>query len=152
MRPLCCGMRSRPYRIVVPFARSSLNAVARLHLNILPAGCLSFLLYPNFYLDLWWARLGLFRGNAAYLNLQTARTAAGTPCRENALPPPRPRMLSSLRVYVRLRRPYYGSMPLSPGRSVSCTGYPPCEPSQTSLEVGGHLCRRQRQSPQLPAF
>ena len=66
MRPLCCGMRSRPYRIVVPFARSSLNAVARLHLNILPAGCLSSLFYPNFYLDLWWGRLRLFRGNAAY--------------------------------------------------------------------------------------
>ena len=42
-----------------------LNAVAHfLYLNILPAGCLSSLLYPNFYLDLWWARLRLFRGNA----------------------------------------------------------------------------------------
>ena len=96
MRPLCCGMRSHPYLSSLLFLSQCRSSF--LYLNILPAGCLSSLLYPNFYLDLWWARLRLFRGNAAYMNLQTARTAAGrphlwTPCRENALPPPRPRML-----------------------------------------------------------
>jgi len=77
MRPLCCGMRSHRYSsslLLFSQCRSSF-----LNLDILPAGCLSSLLYPNFYLDLWWARLRLFRGNAAYMNLQTARTAAGRP-------------------------------------------------------------------------
>ena len=38
---------------------SSLNAVAHLYIYILPTGCLPSLLYPSFYLDLWWARLRL---------------------------------------------------------------------------------------------
>lgn len=47
---------------------SSLNAVhaAYLYLIILPAGCLSSLLCPIFYVDLSWAPLRLFRRNAAY--------------------------------------------------------------------------------------
>ena len=76
MRPLCCGMRWHPHLSLLfcSQCRSSL-----MYLNILPAGCLSSLLYPNFYLDFWWARPRLFRGNVAYMNLQTARTVAGRP-------------------------------------------------------------------------
>ena len=49
MTPLCCGMRSHPYLslLFLSQCRSSF-----LYLSILPAGCLSSLLYPNFYLDL----------------------------------------------------------------------------------------------------
>ena len=76
MTPLCCGMRSHPYLslLFLSQCRSSF-----FYIYILPAVCLSSLLYPNFYLDLWWARLRLFRGNAACANLQTARTAAERP-------------------------------------------------------------------------
>ena len=50
MRPLCCGMRSHPYLSSLLFLSQCRSSF--LYLNILPAGCLSSLLYPNFYLDL----------------------------------------------------------------------------------------------------
>ena len=63
MMPLYCGMGSHPYLSSFLLV---LNAVAHFYLDVLPAGCLSSLLCPNFFLDLWWARLRLFRGNTAY--------------------------------------------------------------------------------------
>ena len=64
MRPLCLGMTSHPYSSSLLFLSQCRSSF--LYLNILPAGCLSSLLHPNFYLDLWWARPRLLRGIAMF--------------------------------------------------------------------------------------
>ena len=63
MRPLCCGMRSHPYSSSLLLL--SQCRISFLYLNILSAGCLSSLLYPNFYLNLRWVRLRLFRAHCS---------------------------------------------------------------------------------------
>ena len=146
-------MRSHPYLLYLcSFSWPQLE----LFLIIVPAGFWLSLLYPNFYLDSWWIRLQLARGNAVCERTNCSNSGrashlnAGS--RERFTPAAVADVVTPRTPSERLwpHHTCYDSLLLPLGRSVSCTAFPPYQPPAD--ESGGWWSATPASTPVPPSL